>query len=145
MKLPHDTKKDMEQYQDILEWKGRRTKTFIAFICESVALGMEYSLTFITLWLYLESIHTTQPKMFYGLISAAYLLSQIVSSMMLGRIADKFRNIKTMFFFGNFLIIVGNILYTIPYSPWMLFSGRLISGMMLLYGSLNHSTEHLDM
>ena len=30
-------------------WKLKRSRTLIMFICEAVVLGMEYSLTFITL------------------------------------------------------------------------------------------------
>ena len=60
------------------EWQGRRSKTFIGFLCQAVALGMEYSLTFITLWLYLtEMVHTTHPKLYYSAVSASYLLSQV--------------------------------------------------------------------
>ena len=64
----------------------------------------------------------------YSAISAIFILSQISMSLIFGYLFDKYRNLHTMFFIGNVLIIIGNILYTIPYSAWNLFAGRLISG-----------------
>jgi len=114
---------------DFKEWQRKRKYTFIGFFCQAVCLGMEYSLTFITLWLYLDDVMKVEnTKFFYSIISAAYLLSQVVSSVVFGRVVDKYRNVSMMFFIGNMLVIVGNILYTLPFTPWLLFVGRLISG-----------------
>ncbi|XP_057306561.1 uncharacterized protein LOC130644822 [Hydractinia symbiolongicarpus] len=115
--------------KDIKRWEKKRQRTFIAFIFQAIGLGMEYSLTFITLWLYLEdTLKASHLKLFYSLISAAYLTAQVVSSIVIGQIVDKHRNVSSMFLFGNTLIVIGNVIYTIPYSPWNLFAGRLISG-----------------
>ena len=110
------------------EWKARRTRTFVGFVFEGIALGMEYSLTFITLWLYLKEMKVEHINLHYSLISAAFLTSMIVSSIILGRIADTYRCIRQLFFICNLLVIIGIILYTLPLSPWMLFAGRLVSG-----------------
>ena len=114
---------------DYKEWEKRRKRTSQIFYIQSLALGMEYALTFITLYVYLTDILKTQHvDAFYSAISAIFILSQISMSLIFGYLFDKYRNLQTMFLIGNVLIIIGNILYTIPYSAWNLFAGRLISG-----------------
>ena len=49
-------------------------------------------------------------------------------SVLFGALFDRYRNARVMILIGNLCIISGNILYTIPFSPWYLFAGRLISG-----------------
>jgi len=110
-------------------WLQKRRKTFVAYLIETCALGMEYSLTFITLWMYLKDvIQTDDLNLFYSSISAIYLISQVAMSVLFGALFDHYRNARLMILIGNLFIISGNILYTIPYSPWYLFTGRLISG-----------------
>jgi len=110
-------------------WLQKRRKTFVAYLIETCALGMEYSLTFITLWMYLKDvIQTDDLNLFYSSISAIYLISQVAMSVLFGALFDHHRNARLMILIGNLCIISGNILYTIPYSPWYLFTGRLISG-----------------
>ena len=59
-------------------WLRKRRHTFIAYLIETCALGMEYSLTFITLWMYLKDvIQTKDLNFFYSSISAVYLISQV--------------------------------------------------------------------
>uniref|UniRef100_A0A7M5XCX8 Major facilitator superfamily (MFS) profile domain-containing protein n=2 Tax=Clytia hemisphaerica TaxID=252671 RepID=A0A7M5XCX8_9CNID len=110
-------------------WLQKRRKTFVAYLIETCALGMEYSLTFITLWMYLKDvIQTDDLNLFYSSISVIYLISQVAMSVLFGALFDHHRNARLMILIGNLCIISGNILYTIPYSPWYLFTGRLISG-----------------
>ncbi|XP_066921343.1 major facilitator superfamily domain-containing protein 8-like [Clytia hemisphaerica] len=114
---------------DYKSWEKRRKRTSKIFYFQSIALGMEYALTFVTLYVYLKDvIKTKHVDEFYSVISAIFILSQITMSLIFGHLFDKYRNLHTMFFVGNVLIIIGNILYTIPYSAWNLFAGRLISG-----------------
>ena len=116
-----------EKYME--QWERKRSRAMKAFTCQAAALGMEYSLTFITLWLYLETlIKEEQIVFFYSIVSAAYLSSQVLTSIIFGRIVDRYRNVSLMFFIGNSLIIVGNILYTLPFSSWCLVAGRFLSG-----------------
>ncbi|XP_057306557.1 tetracycline resistance protein, class B-like [Hydractinia symbiolongicarpus] len=123
-------KKTKISVEDLKEWYKKRHRTFIAFTCQNTCLGMEYSLTFVTLWLYLEeTLKASQLKLFYGLISAVYVTTQIAASIVIGYIFDKYRNTSSMFLIGNCFIVIGNAIYAIPYSPWNLFFGRLISGL----------------
>ena len=53
----------------------------------------------------------------------------ILSSLILGRIFDRHRNIRVILIFAIVMMIIGNVLYIIPTSPWFLFMGRLVSGV----------------
>ena len=122
-------KKTQFKEEHMAKWERKRFRAMKAFTCQAAALGMEYSLTFITLWLYLETlIKEEHIVFFYSLISAAYLMSQVLTSIIFGRIVDRYRNVSLMFLVGNSLIIVGNILYTLPFSSWCLVAGRFLSG-----------------
>ena len=118
-----------EQEFDLKKWEKKRLWTTRAFVLECVMLGMEYSVTFLTLWLYIKTlIDTEYPKIFYSLVASSYLLAAVVFSVIIGRWVDKTRKVRQTFLICNTLVIVGNILYSLHFSPWFLVFGRLISG-----------------
>ena len=91
-------------------WRRRRSTTYIAFLISNFLLGMEYSLTLVTLWLYLTTkMKCSNPELFYNLISSAYLISGIAVSITLGRFIDKSRDIKTAYCFANAAVIIANL------------------------------------
>ena len=101
-----------------------------AFVMECVLLGMEYSVTFLTLWIYITTlVKTDQPKLFYSLISSAYLLSAVVLSIGIGRWVDRTRSIRVTFFVCNSCVILGNLMYAYHKSPWFLVAGRFLCGI----------------
>ena len=111
------------------EWIKKRKLTTIAFAIQNVFIGCEYGIFVINLWFYLtEMVNTNYPKMFYSLISVAYLLSAAGSSVVICHLADKTREIKKIIFFSNAAFIVGNIIYMIPFSPCLLLFGRIVAG-----------------
>ena len=112
-------------------WKRQRKLTKYVFVIEAFLLGLEYSVSFLTLWVYLEQITDTlnQQKKFYSLISVAYFISSILFGFYFGKILDKTRKVKLFFLLGNACVIGGNIMYSIPYSPYCLLTGRFIAGI----------------
>ena len=50
-------KMDPDEPFDIKLWEKKRYWTTKAFTMECVMLGMEYSVTFLTLWLYIKGIN----------------------------------------------------------------------------------------
>ncbi|XP_066915308.1 uncharacterized protein [Clytia hemisphaerica] len=111
------------------QWKKRRSTTTMIFYLTNLALGIEYSLTFATLYVYLKDVlHVKYLNTFYSAISGMYFLAQVLASLVLSKIFDKCRHLRIMFFIINVFTIVGNILYTIPLSPYLLLAGRFISG-----------------
>ncbi|XP_066931042.1 uncharacterized protein [Clytia hemisphaerica] len=120
--------KDKKDIFDFQEWLNQRKQTTKFFYFQSLTLGMEYALTMMTLYLYLTDILKIKDvDAFYTAISTIYIMSQISFSIF-GHLFDQYRNLKTMLFIGNVLVVIGNIFYTIPWSPWCLFFGRLVFG-----------------
>ena len=114
---------------NLQEWRRKRTITFRVFHMQCLMLGMEYSVTFLTLWLYLNTlVKTDDKKFFYTVISASYLLAGVLFSVVIGRWIDKTKNIRQAFLICNTLVIIGNCLYVLHYSPWLLVAGRMIGG-----------------
>ena len=122
MEIANDDKK--------IEWLRRRKRTTFVFYMQNFLLGVEYSLTFTYLYLYLKDVlHTEKVILFYSAISTVFLLTMVVASLVCGRIFDKLRNLRQMFIICNSMIFLGNLLYCIPLSPWLLFFGRLFAGI----------------
>ncbi|XP_066924052.1 uncharacterized protein [Clytia hemisphaerica] len=114
---------------DIKQWERKRYWTTKAFTLECIMLGMEYSVTFLTLWLYIkEMINTDQPKLFYSLVASSYLIAAVILSVFIGRWVDRTRKVRQIFLICNTLVIIGNIMYAFHFSPWFLVFGRLVSG-----------------
>ena len=112
------------------QWEHRRKSTTLIFAIESVVMGMEYSVTFLTLWLYIKYlVKPDHPKVYYGVISACYMFTSILSSLIVASFVDRYRRVKTVFLSVNVIVIIGNIIYALPFSPWILIGGRLISGL----------------
>ena len=111
-------------------WRSKRSVTVRSFCIISAFLGMEYSIIFTTLWLYLKNVvKTTQPILFYSLISSSYYVSSIVVSLIASRVVDRSRNVRSTFIACTILGVIGNTLYCLPYSPALLLCGRFIAGI----------------
>ena len=90
---------------------------------------MEYSLTFLTLWLYIkEMVATNNPKLYYAIVSISYLISSTAFTPVIGRFVDRTRHVRSTFLFCNALLLMGNVVYSFYYSPWLLVTGRFLSG-----------------
>ena len=112
------------------QWEKKRFSTVIAFAVQSLFLGIEYSFTFLTLWPYIKLyVKPESPKVMYGIISACYLTSGIISSLILGRLVDKCRRVRCTMIVVNWFVIFGNIFYAIPFNILYLMFGRLIAGV----------------
>ncbi|XP_012561291.2 uncharacterized protein LOC105846782 isoform X1 [Hydra vulgaris] len=111
------------------KWMQKRKYTFIAFSIQIIIIGMEYSLTFLTLWLYIkEMMNTKTPKLFYSLVSVSYMLTSSILTPFIGRFVDRNRNVSICFLICNMLMFIGNIFYSLPFSPYFLIGGRVIAG-----------------
>eukprot|EP00111_Clytia_hemisphaerica_P014688 TCONS_00043298-protein len=111
------------------EWLHRRGITTKIFFLQNFVFGMEYSLTFVTLYIYLKDVlKSRHVEFFYSLISGSYLALTVIAGIFVSKLFDNTRRTRLLFIVGNTLTCFGNILYTIPYSPWLLFAGRTISG-----------------
>lgn len=119
------------------KWKKKRRNTIIACVIVGVIRGIDYSITFATLYLYLTTIiKATKPELFYGIITAAYSCSSAMFGVISGRLLDKYRR---AIIYTNITIItqvVGNIFYVISFSPFFPLFGRFLAGFGDSYSSV---------
>lgn len=112
------------------KWLRKRTVTTRVYAAQMVLLGIEYSVVYITLWVYIKTlVNTDNPEMIYSLAAAAYLVSSILASFPIGKWVDRTRETKCVLIIGNGMIIFGNLMYSLPFSPYFLISGRFIAGV----------------
>ena len=128
--------------QGMEAWKRKRTKTLIAFTLLDLFLGMEYSAIMPTMYLYLTTlINSSHPMLFYGLIPASFYIANVLSGILLGRISDKTRKVRLILQFGNMLILFGNLVYSLHFSPLFPLLGRIMAGLgagvrSVIYGEM---------
>ena len=113
-----------------IEWKRKRRNTLIGFIIIGTAVGIDCSVVFSTLYLYLRDIvKTDQPQMWYGLIVAFFFLSSTIFGVFCGRWLDRTRRVRAYVNMSLLVQVIGFLLYVIPYHPGILLVGRTICGM----------------
>jgi len=115
--------------QPSISWLHKRKVTTRVFLVQTFLLGVEYSVFFLTLWLYIKTlVKPENPKVVYSVVSTAYLCSSVILSAIIGKIVDRTRETKKTFLIVNTLVVIGNIMYAFPFSPYYLIFGRLIAG-----------------
>ena len=118
-------------------WLRKRKQTAIAFVIQNLLIGCDFSIMFVNLWVYIqELVKPDHPEIYYSAIAVAYIFSSAVFSMFICKIADQYRCTRKIFFVTNIAVIVGNLLYMVPASPWFLLLGRLIAGIGLSQRSI---------
>uniref|UniRef100_A0A3Q1I432 Major facilitator superfamily domain-containing protein 8-like n=1 Tax=Acanthochromis polyacanthus TaxID=80966 RepID=A0A3Q1I432_9TELE len=80
-----------------------------------------------TIWRYLQTLDA-EPY-FLGLTLSAFSLSGLLSGPLFGHWSDRRRAIKKIILFGNLFEIVGNLMYFMGYSKWLLLSSRFVAGI----------------
>ena len=117
-------------------WKMKRKQSFITFCALACCLGTEYSIIIPSLWFYLKDVMKTKNlKILYGATLSGYYVSGILGSFLITRFIDKYRNIRLFMLTLLLCEIFGNVLYSIPMSPYFPLFGRLIQGL----GDINMS------
>ena len=109
------------------KWIQKRQRNVKIYVFLNFTMGLQFSLTFTTLYPYLKDVLLLQGEPlrdFYSGISGIYYLSQIIFSLIICRWFDKHRAFRLISCAACILVVIGNILYTIPESPWLLFAGR---------------------
>lgn len=106
----------------------RRWNTVIASLHVFI-LGFEFQAILVSLLYYLQNeVSVDSPHLYYGVITASSCLSSVFSGVIFGGFVDRTRNVKLVILFNALLSIVGNVMYTVPYSVWFLIIGRFFNG-----------------
>ena len=111
-------------------WARRRKLSAMVFGYYIFLYGSEYGILVSSLWIYIKTlIKTDHPLELYSGVLVSYAISSAIIATIVCKAADKYRNIRTIFFILTTLKIIGNMLYVVHFSPWIVLVSRLISGM----------------
>lgn len=120
---------DEKEHVKLEKWKKKRKITTYLAMFHASIVGTEYSSIFISVLFYLNHIlHAENANFFYGMIIGSMYTSSIIASTLFGKYMDKMRNARYIVIFTGILGIIGNLLYSLPYSPWLLVVGRFLCG-----------------
>ncbi len=100
----------------------------LIFICvRNFTDGCEAYFIAPTAWYYIKSLG--QSKEFLAVVLTAYNLSAVITSPIVGHIADRFGHIKLLIVVTYVVKVLGNLLYSINVSAFFPLMGRIVSGM----------------
>ena len=106
----------------------KRKATLICFFIRMFLLGAEYAIILPSIWLYLKRYSDIKPW-FLGIVVAVYPTSAVLSLPIVGRVFDKTKRAKELIIVLNTFEIIGNIVYALPFSKWLIFGGRFLAGL----------------
>ncbi|KAG7329714.1 hypothetical protein KOW79_005936 [Hemibagrus wyckioides] len=110
-----------------MDYGHKRKLSFVTIGLLFFLSGIEYAVILPTIWRYLQILEA--PPYFLGLGLSAFSFSGLVTGPLFGRWSDKTRTTKSIILFSNLFEIVGNFMYFIGYSKWLLLSSRLVAGI----------------
>ncbi|XP_046882875.1 major facilitator superfamily domain-containing protein 8 [Hypomesus transpacificus] len=105
----------------------KRNATFLTIGLIFLLSGIEYAVILPTIWRYLQILEA--PPYFLGLGLSAFSLSGLLTGPLFGLWSDRTRTTKSIILFANVFEIVGNFMYFMGYSKWMLLCSRLVAGI----------------
>ncbi|KAJ8418863.1 hypothetical protein AAFF_G00003620 [Aldrovandia affinis] len=130
-----------------MDYRRKRKLTFITIGLIFLLSGIEYAVILPTIWMYLQTLGAA--PYFLGLGLSAFSLSGLLSGPIFGLWSDRTRTTKKIILFSNVFEIIGNFMYFMGYSKWLLLSSRLVAGIgtgagSSIFGLLTRSTTPDD-
>ncbi|XP_031678204.1 uncharacterized protein mfsd8l1 [Oncorhynchus kisutch] len=130
-----------------MEFKRKKKMTYFTIGLIFLLSGMEYAVILPTIWRYLQTLGAA--PYFLGLGLSAFSLSGLLSGPLFGHWSDKTHATKKIILFANLFEIVGNFMYFMGYSKWLLISSRLVAGVgtgagSSIFGFMGRCTAHED-
>ncbi|AWP10833.1 putative major facilitator superfamily domain-containing protein 8 [Scophthalmus maximus] len=127
--------------------RRKRKLTFCTIGLIFLLSGVEYAVILPTIWRYLQTLDAA--PYFLGLALSAFSLSGLLSGPLFGHWSDRTQATKKIILFANIFEIVGNFMYFMGYSKWLLLSSRLVAGIgtgagASIFGLLTRSTAPED-
>uniref|UniRef100_A0A3P9AP70 Major facilitator superfamily (MFS) profile domain-containing protein n=1 Tax=Esox lucius TaxID=8010 RepID=A0A3P9AP70_ESOLU len=122
----------------------KKNCTFLTIGLIFLLSGIEYAVILPTIWRYLQILEA--PPYFLGLGLSAFSLSGLLTGPLFGLWSDRTHSTKTIILFSNAFEIVGNFMYFMGYSKWLLLCSRLVAGVgagvgSSIFGFLTRSTR----
>lgn len=116
---------------DMRAWRSRRRNTTVLSMAIVTYNGIENVAIVISLMYYLkDTLRIENPAFWYGVVLSAIVVSEAISSIVVGRYMDKTRNGRLTVLLTLIVAVIGNIMYTLDYSVWFLIVGRFLSGLL---------------
>ncbi|XP_076879982.1 major facilitator superfamily domain-containing protein 8 isoform X2 [Brachyhypopomus gauderio] len=130
-----------------MDYRRKRKLTFFTIGFIFLLSGVEYAVILPTIWRYLQTLEAA--PYFLGLSLSAFSLSGLLSGPLFGHWSDRTRTTKNIILFANCFEIVGNFMYFMGYSKWLLLGSRFVAGVgtgagSSIFGFLTRSTAPAD-
>ncbi|KAI5609807.1 major facilitator superfamily domain-containing protein 8-like, partial [Silurus asotus] len=107
---------------------GRKKKlTFITIGLIFLLSGVEYAVILPTIWRFLQTLDAA--PYFLGLSLSAFSFSGLLSGPLFGFWSDRTHGSKKIILFANCFEIIGNFMYFLGFSKWLLLSSRFVAGI----------------
>lgn len=119
----------MNDNDNFKAWKVRRFRTTVISMIQNFFLGLEEFAILTTLAYYLKEIGVYDTAFWYSVVLTSIAISKGISSLILGNFVDKTRKTRIIMLFTLFLSLLGNLMYILRYSVWLLVLGRLLCGI----------------
>ncbi|XP_016520856.1 major facilitator superfamily domain-containing protein 8 [Poecilia formosa] len=130
-----------------MDYQRKKKLTFSTIGLIFLFSGVEYAVILPTIWRYLQTLEAA--PYFLGLAMSAFSLSGLLSGPLFGYWSDRTRTTKKIILLCNLFEIIGNFMYFMGYSKWLLLSSRLLAGIgtgagSSIFGFLTRSTTSED-
>ena len=112
-----------------ITWQKKRKWMFINNCFGAIAYGLSLNAYLPTEYLYLkETVKVEKPELYFGLSHFMLYFSGAISGIIASIYADYTKNIREICLFENVLNIIGNLMYSLYYSPYLILFGQLLIG-----------------
>ncbi|XP_067272504.1 major facilitator superfamily domain-containing protein 8 [Pseudorasbora parva] len=130
-----------------MDHRRKRRLTFITIGLIFLLSGIEYAVILPTIWRYLQTLNAA--TYFLGLSLSAFSFSGLLAGPLFGLWSDRTLRTKKIILFANVFEIVGNFMYFMGYSKWLLLGSRLVAGIgtgagSSIFGFLTRNTAPED-
>lgn len=116
--------------EQMLIWQKKRKITTYVIYVYALIYGTEYSAIVLSLYYYLENFFPIENiELYYCLTMTAMSLSATVTSIILGYYVDKKRDLRLVMLVIIPLAMLGNLLYSLYFSVWLVIGGRFLCGL----------------
>lgn len=127
--------------------RKKRKLTFFTIGLMFLLSGVEYAVILPTVWRYLQTLDAA--PYFLGLVLSAFSLSGLLAGPLFGHWSDRTRTTKKIILFANLFEIIGNFMYFMGFSKWLLLSSRFVAGIgtgagSSIFGFLTRNTDPDD-
>ena len=110
-------------------WQRKRKWMFLNFWVGAYAFGLSINGYYPTEYYYLkDTVRVANPELYFGLSSSMLYLSGAVFSIVGSCYVDFSKNIRLLCLTEDLLNIIGNVMYSLYYSPFLILFGQLLIG-----------------